>query len=39
MYSQTPFLLDPIFAHWLQPLLPEVSVQQIDTAEPFWAPK
>ena len=32
MYSQTPFLLPPIFA-------PEVSVQQIDTAEPFWAPK
>ena len=27
------------FVRWLQPLLPEVSVQQIDTAEPFWSPK
>lgn len=25
--------------HWLQPLVPEVSVRQIDTAEPFWPPQ
>jgi putative NIF3 family GTP cyclohydrolase 1 type 2 len=25
--------------HWLQPLVPEIPVRQIDTAEPFWRPQ